>query len=1079
LCVNSWFLEPVSGQPTGVSRPGPGQQPYRLYDGKALKADPRLNVLALDSVGRLIGGGSRGAVLYDGSAWHTIRLRNHGAVSAVGVSPANEIFVGGYNELGRILQDSTGQWLYRPLLDSIRERDVDLNTVWGIFPTSRAVYFVTDYRLVAWENGELVSYISDSLISAACLLNDRLVFAVTAGGLYETVAGGFRPFPGGTACFGRTVQAILPRGDFRVWVVLNNLPYAVENGQLVPVRTAWADWLSAGQYAHFASVDPYHVVVGSKEQGIAVVDTLGQVVQVWDRSRGLPAAGVQAVVAFPNRTCWLALGKGLVKTELMSPLTFLPTPDGLDEAPEWLSFCGEQTVVAAADRLFSTTGSATPGKLEFRPLNTPYSLELQDAVTTDSSVILVGSTGVFRLGYRKGSGLELISARSDNRGIIASGCTPQTVYVVGSGKLDAYSRTDNGWRFVGQLDRFREAGNSIMEDSLGWVWVGTDHSGICRIDLRTGFDDQAPVQFFDTRHGLPSISGIRVFNVQGRVVVWAGGRLYRHDPARQGFSPDPAFSWLPDKPTNRVVALENTADGRTWLAVWVSRPGFPTGGLEFYVSQARGTPLRWESLTALARLRSVDLLDWVHTADSVQYLLTSSGIYTFDERRARNHRPLVPVVRLRSVQGVHTQLLFPLRPVGNNLFVEVPYFANSLRFDVGTTRTEDESEVLYSYWLQGYDADWSGWTHDSKRLYDQLPPGQYTLRVRVRSVYGVAGEPVVYMFRVGAPFHQTWLGMALLLSIAMGFGWAAYTFYVNRLRRQREILEEMVAQRTLMLQLNQAELKESNEELVRLNEQLREAAEKQRAEQARLTREMEEARAMQQAMLPQRPPEHPSLEIGVYHQPATEVGGDYYDFDIVRKDPESPVFIAVGDATGHGLRASFLVSTTKSYFKHFVRRQPITELFEDLSVGIFGMNLPDMYMALTVFEYDPVSRTARVVVAGMPEFMVYRADTQTVEVHQHYGLFLGFPQSTQHAYTPLEISLAAGDVVLLMTDGLAERFTEDDIMLGYKRIATEFEHLGNAPAQTIVDTLAGLGDEWINGLPPPDDTTLMAIRIVR
>jgi serine phosphatase RsbU (regulator of sigma subunit) len=956
---------------------------------------------------------------------------------------------------------------------------VDLNTIWGIFPTSRAVYFVTDYRLVAWENGELVSYISDSLISSACLLNDRLVFAVTAGGLYETVAGGFRPFPGGTACFGRTVQALLPRGKFEVWAIINQVPYAIENGQLVPVRTAWAEWLSAGRYTHFAKVDDHHVVVSTAEQGIAIVDTLGQLVQVWDRSRGLPAAGVRAVAAFPNRTLWVALGKGLAKAELMSPLTFMPNPDGLDEAPEWMSFCGEQTLVAADDKLFGTVPGSIPGKLEFRPLAVPYALELKDAVTTDSSIIMVSSTGVFRLSHKKGSTLELISARSDNRGVVASVCHPQTVYVVGAGKLDAYIRIGGQWRFAGQLDRFREVANSITEDSLGWVWVGTDHAGICRIDLRTGFNDQAPIRFFDTRHGLPTVSGIRVFSLQGRVIVWAGGKLYHYDPATQRFSPDPALGWLSDNGnSNRIVALENTPDGRAWLAIWVARPGFPTGGLEFYVNQPARDPFQWQPLRALARIRSVDLLDWVHGPDSVQYLLTSSGIYAFNERQARNHQPLVPILRLRSVQGLQTQQLFPLRPTGKNLFVEVPYYANSLRFDVGTTHTEDEAEVLYSYWLQGYDADWSGWTHDSKRVYDQLPPGQYTLQIRVRSVYGITGQPVTYMFRVAAPFFQTWLGMGVLLGIAAGFGWAAYTFYVNRLRRQREILEEMVAQRTLMLQLNQAELKDTNEELVRLNEQLREAAEKQRAEQARLTREMEEARAMQQAMLPQRPPQHPSLEIGVYHQPATEVGGDYYDFDILRKDHDSPVFIAVGDATGHGLRASFLVSTTKSYFKHFVRRQPMSEVFEDLSVGIFGMNLPDMYMALTVFQYDPVSRMAQVVVAAMPEFMVYRTDTQTVETYRHYGLYLGFPQSTQHLYTPLELTLSAGDVVLLMTDGLAERFNEDGDMLGYQRIAAAFEHLGTAPTQVIVETLAGLGDEWINGLPPPDDTTLMAIRIV-
>ena len=52
-------------------------------------------------------------------------------------------------------------------------------------------------------------------------------------------------------------------------------------------------------------------------------------------------------------------------------------------------------------------------------------------------------------------------------------------------------------------------------------------------------------------------------------------------------------------------------------------------------------------------------------------------------------------------------------------------------------------------------------------------------------------------------------------------------------------------------------------------------------------------------MLPERVPEHPAVEIAAYMKPATEVGGDYYDFDL---DEEGTLTFAIGDATGHGPR---------------------------------------------------------------------------------------------------------------------------------------------------------------------------------
>ena len=51
-------------------------------------------------------------------------------------------------------------------------------------------------------------------------------------------------------------------------------------------------------------------------------------------------------------------------------------------------------------------------------------------------------------------------------------------------------------------------------------------------------------------------------------------------------------------------------------------------------------------------------------------------------------------------------------------------------------------------------------------------------------------------------------------------------------------------------------------------------------------------------MLPKKVPSFPNLDIAVYMKPATEVGGDYYDF---KYNNNGNLIIAIGDATGHGM----------------------------------------------------------------------------------------------------------------------------------------------------------------------------------
>ena len=71
-------------------------------------------------------------------------------------------------------------------------------------------------------------------------------------------------------------------------------------------------------------------------------------------------------------------------------------------------------------------------------------------------------------------------------------------------------------------------------------------------------------------------------------------------------------------------------------------------------------------------------------------------------------------------------------------------------------------------------------------------------------------------------------------------------------------------------------------------------------ENNRKTKELDEARNLQLSMLPKVLPQVPNLDIAVYMKTATEVGGDYYDFNV---GTDGTLTVAIGDATGHGMKA--------------------------------------------------------------------------------------------------------------------------------------------------------------------------------
>ena len=115
------------------------------------------------------------------------------------------------------------------------------------------------------------------------------------------------------------------------------------------------------------------------------------------------------------------------------------------------------------------------------------------------------------------------------------------------------------------------------------------------------------------------------------------------------------------------------------------------------------------------------------------------------------------------------------------------------------------------------------------------------------------------------------------------------------------------------------------------------------AENDRKTKELEEARQLQLSMLPKELPQLPNLDIAVYMKTATEVGGDYYDFNI---DGNGTLTVLVGDATGHGMMSGMMVSIMKSFFISNRNSIELKQFFENANNSLKDMQLGRLMMAL-------------------------------------------------------------------------------------------------------------------------------------
>jgi serine phosphatase RsbU (regulator of sigma subunit) len=235
-------------------------------------------------------------------------------------------------------------------------------------------------------------------------------------------------------------------------------------------------------------------------------------------------------------------------------------------------------------------------------------------------------------------------------------------------------------------------------------------------------------------------------------------------------------------------------------------------------------------------------------------------------------------------------------------------------------------------------------------------------------------------------------------------------------------------------------------------------------------KELEEARQLQLSMLPQAVPQLPRLEIAVYMKPATEVGGDYYDFHL---SDDGVLTVAIGDATGHGLKAGTVVTATKSLFSHLAQESDIPAIFRQTSRALKRMNLRSLFMAMTIAKVKGYQLTLGS--AGMPPVLIYRAAEGAVEEISLRGVPLG--SLRDYSYSERSLSLAPGDVVVLMSDGYPERFNGKNEMLGYDSAKGLLLETAILRPQEIIEIFLNISDKWAEGRMQDDDMTFVVLKV--
>jgi serine phosphatase RsbU (regulator of sigma subunit)/predicted ester cyclase len=243
-------------------------------------------------------------------------------------------------------------------------------------------------------------------------------------------------------------------------------------------------------------------------------------------------------------------------------------------------------------------------------------------------------------------------------------------------------------------------------------------------------------------------------------------------------------------------------------------------------------------------------------------------------------------------------------------------------------------------------------------------------------------------------------------------------------------------------------------------------------ERERIEQELLVARRIQQASLPKEVPQLQGWKISPYYRPAREVGGDFYDFHLL---PEGRLGVVVGDATGKGVPAALVMSTTCGMLQLAAQALGSSspgEVLRQVNEALLARIPQNMFVTCFYAVLDPKSASLSYANAGHdPPYLQRRGEAEELRAR---GMPLGLMPGM--GYEEKETILEAGEAALFYSDGLVEAHSPKGEMFGFPRLraliaehAEEERPLGDFLMEELYSFV---GEGW----EQEDDITLLTLK---
>ncbi|MBN2093172.1 SpoIIE family protein phosphatase [candidate division KSB1 bacterium] len=247
--------------------------------------------------------------------------------------------------------------------------------------------------------------------------------------------------------------------------------------------------------------------------------------------------------------------------------------------------------------------------------------------------------------------------------------------------------------------------------------------------------------------------------------------------------------------------------------------------------------------------------------------------------------------------------------------------------------------------------------------------------------------------------------------------------------------------------------------------------------QEQIKRELEIASAVQMSLLPQQNPKFSGLDIDGICLPATEIGGDYYDYFVI---DDHTIGIAIADVAGKGASAAFYMAVIKGIMLSLtsVFTSP-KQLLSELNHKLYGIMDRKVFVTMIYAIIDLQKKTLKFARAGHNALIYQNHNKSKIECLTPAGIGLGLTNNSifTEKMVEQELNIQEGDFFLFYTDGITEAMNNAREEFGEKRLVDLMMDLNALNAFQVREKIVSAVEAFVQDAARHDDMTMVMVGI--